>query len=210
MAKTFTAATFQADCDLLTSNDPDLANIVKRHGYPPLWSRPNTFETVVQIILEQQVSLASAKAALEKLRERITFITPTNVLALSDEELRACYFSRQKTSYVQSLSEAILSNEIDLAKLELLPNDAIRNKLLVLKGIGHCTIDVYLILVLHRSDIFPIGDIAAVNSLKKLKHLAATTTREELLAITESWKPYRSIATMLLWHVYLETKGLKA
>src|SRR6201992_3677794 len=129
MINKFTHTNFHAICDELASADADLATIINAHGYPPLWSRPNTFETLVHIILEQQVSLASALSALNKLRERIKEITPEGILALTDEELKACYFSRQKTSYVRHLAEAVLKGDIDLTSTEKLSNDEIRETL---------------------------------------------------------------------------------
>jgi DNA-3-methyladenine glycosylase II len=190
-------------CDELALADPDLADIISSYGYPPLWSRPNTFETLVHIILEQQVSLASALSALNKMRERVQEITPARVLLLTDEEFKACYFSRQKNSYTKHLAEAIISGQIDLATLEQLPDDIIRAKLTAMKGIGNWTADVYLMFVLQHANIFPIGDLAAVNALKRVKKLPKDTTREEVLAIAEQWAPYKTVASMLLWHYYL-------
>ncbi|GAB3923001.1 DNA-3-methyladenine glycosylase [Mucilaginibacter myungsuensis] len=170
-----------------------------------MWSRPNTFESLVHIILEQQVSLASALSVLNKLRERLTKITPKGVLELSDEELKACYFSRQKTAYVRYLAEAIINVNIDLKAFETMADDDVRAKLVSLKGIGNWTVDVYLMFVLQRADIFPAGDLAAVNAFKRLKGLPAAITREELIALAEQWRPNRSVATMILWHYYLST-----
>ena len=203
MINRFTHSNYHTICDELASRDPDLAAIIKTYGYPPLWSRPNTFETFVHIILEQQVSLASALSALNKLRERIQEITPTRVLLLTDEEMRACYCSRQKTSYIRYLAEAILSGQLNLSELEDLPDDVIREKLVALKGIGNWTADVYLMFVLQHPDVFPIGDLAAVNALKRVKNLPKETTREEVLSVAAQWQPYRTIASMLLWHFYL-------
>jgi DNA-3-methyladenine glycosylase II len=199
----FTKSTYHAICDELAANDPDLASILKTYGYPPFWSRPNTFETLVHVILEQQVSLASALSALNKLRERTKKITPESVLQLSDEEMKACYCSRQKTGYIRYLAEAILNGQINLEELQDLPDDVVRSKLTALKGIGNWTADVYLMFVLQHPDVFPIGDLAAVNALKRVKRLPANATREEILAVAEKWRPYRTIATMLLWHFYL-------
>lgn len=205
MLKQFNQSNFHSICDELASADADLANIINTHGYPPLWSRPNTFETLVHIILEQQVSLASALSALNKLRERIQDITPARVLLLTDEEFKACYFSRQKTTYTKYLAEAIISGQINLAELEKLPDEVIRAKLTALKGIGNWTADVYLMFVLQHADIFPVGDLAAVNALKRVKALPKETPREELLAVTERWAPYRTVASMILWHYYLSS-----
>ena len=137
-------------------------------------------------------------------------LTPARVLLLTEEEMRACYVSRQKSSYIKFLAEALLSGHIKLNELEHLSNDEIRDQLITLKGIGHWTIDVYLMFVLQRADIFPVGDLAAVNAMKKVKGLPVSTTKEELVLIAEQWAPYRTVATMLLWHWYLsELAGRK-
>jgi len=205
MITRFTQSTYHAICDELAAMDADLAAILKAHGYPPFWSRPNTFETLVHIILEQQVSLASALSALNKLKERLQELTPVRLLLLTDEEMRACYVSRQKSGYIKYLAEAIISGQLNLTELEDLPDDIVRSKLIALKGIGHWTADVYLMFVLQHSDVFPIGDLAAVNALKRVKNLPANITKEEMLAIANKWQPYRTIATMLLWHFYLSS-----
>jgi DNA-3-methyladenine glycosylase II len=206
MVSDFTHENFHLLCDELAFSDADLGFVIKTYGYPPMWSRPNTFESLVHIILEQQVSLASALATLNKLKEKIGEITPDGVLTLSDEELKACYFSRQKTVYVRHLAEALQSGTIDLDKLALLSNDEIRSTLNRLKGIGDWTVDIYLIFVLQRSDIFPMGDLAAVNALKQLKKLPKETPREDILATALHWQPSRTIATMVLWHYYLSVR----
>ncbi len=205
MLNSFSSASFQSRCDSLAATDADLATIIRTHGYPPMWNRPNTFETLVHFILEQQVSLASALAALNKLRERLREVTPSDLLLLTDEELKACYFSRQKTGYARYLAESVVKGELILEELGNLPDEEVRRLLTRLKGIGNWTADVYLIFVLQRSDVFPLGDLAAVNALKRLKRLPLSSSREELLEVTEGWKPHRTIATMLLWHYYLST-----
>jgi DNA-3-methyladenine glycosylase II len=203
MIQQFTKTNYQAICDELASNDPHLQKIIDTHGYPPFWSRPNSFESLVHIILEQQVSLASALSALNKLKERIQELTPARVLLLTDEEMRACYVSRQKSSYIKYLAEALLSGQLNLNEFPDLPDDEIRSQLTALKGIGNWTADVYLMFALQRADIFPIGDLAAVNALKRVKQLPVEITKEEMLAITGQWQPYRTLAAMLLWHYYL-------
>ena len=205
MIRRFTKQNFQRICDKLAAADDDLAMIINAHGYAPMWTRPNTFETLVHIILEQQVSLASALAALNKLKERLKEVTPVAFLTLTDEELKACYFSRQKTLYTKGLAAALLSGELDLKALELLPDDDVRARLIALKGIGNWTIDVYLMFVLQRPDIFPMGDLAALNALRRVKKLAKDTAKERLAAEAEKWRPNRTIATMLLWHLYLSS-----
>ena len=206
MILTFNRSTFAQYCDEVCKKDADLNGILQKHGYPPMWTRENTFESLVHIILEQQVSLASALSALNKLKERVQEISPARVLLLTDEELRACYFSRQKTLYVKHLAEQIVSGKLKLEALVQLSDDDVRKQLCAVKGIGNWTVDVYLMFVLQRTDVFAVGDLAAVNALKKVKRLPASVSREQLLQIANDWKPYRTIATMLLWHFYLEER----
>jgi len=209
MFETFDQTNFHQLCDLAGSRDADLQLILDRYGYPPFWSRPNTFESLVHIILEQQVSLASALATLNKLKEKIGKPTPANLLLLTDQELRDCYFSRQKTVYVRHLAESLISGDLSLIEMENMDDLTIRNQLKCIKGIGDWTVDIYLIFMLHHTDVFPIGDLAAVNSLKKIKGLTAGVSKEELLEVADQFKPYRTIATMLLWHAYLEERKRK-
>jgi len=205
--ETFNEQNLYALYDLVTAKDKDLKAIIKEYGYPPLWIRPNSFETLVLTILEQQVSLASAYSAYKKLKERIR-LTPQNLAMLTDDELRSCYLSRQKIIYTKELANAILTKKIKLKKFEALPDNIVRTELKALKGIGDWTVDIYLLHALRRADIFPIGDLALVNSIKMIKKLSSIT-KDELLELSKKWKPYRSIATMLFWHYYIKNKGIK-
>ncbi len=206
---TFTATSFQRICEKLSNQDLDLAAIILHHGYPPMWTRPATFQTLILTILEQQVSLASAYAAFKKLKEKIGYITPAKILKMTDEEMRACYFTRQKIVYARELAIAIKKRKINLKKLSGMPDEVVRNILIQLKGIGNWTIDVYLMHALQRTDLFPLGDIALVNSLKETKRLPKEITKEEMLAIAEPWRPHRTIAAMILWHAYIQKRGIK-
>lgn len=197
-----------AGCDAVAAQDGDLKKLLQVHGYPPLWVRSNTFATLVLTILEQQVSLASAYAAFRKLQEKVGEIIPETILALSDDGLRACYFSRQKIGYVRGLATAMLNNEIDLSQLNNEPDDVVRMKLKTLKGIGDWTVDIYLIHALRRCDVFPVGDLALVNAMKAIKKLPTPTSKEALLNIAKPWQPYRTFATLLLWHYYIQTRGI--
>ncbi|MBL7706708.1 MAG: DNA-3-methyladenine glycosylase 2 family protein [Taibaiella sp.] len=200
---TFNSENFRSICDELAVNDSDLGHILQTYGYPPMWARSNSFETLVHIILEQQVSLASALATLNKLKQCTGNITPDKMLSLDDEAMRACYVSRQKAGYIRGLAMAINNRTIDLTALAELPDDSVRAKLIRLKGIGHWTIDVYLMFALQRADLFPIGDLAAVNALRRLKQLDKGGDKEVLTMISDTWRPFRSVASMMLWHYYL-------
>jgi DNA-3-methyladenine glycosylase II len=209
MIESFNEGNFKQLCSSLAEKDAHLQSILQQYGHPPMWNRPASFESLVHIILEQQVSLASAKAALEKLRARVGQITATKVLELSDAELRSCYFSRQKTVYVRCLAEAIETKKLKLAGLATAANDEIRRELKKIKGIGDWTVDIYLLFVLQRSDIFPTGDLAMMNALKQVKQLPGHVSKEEIVQLAEAWRPHRSLATMLFWHYYIKTRNIK-
>jgi DNA-3-methyladenine glycosylase II len=206
--QTFDASNFKKICNKLCRIDKDLYAVIKQHGHPPMWTRPATFQTLILTILEQQVSLASAYAAFKKLRQKIGYVTPSKILLLTDAELRACYFSRQKIIYARELARAVQSKQLKLNKISSAHEDEVRHELKKIKGIGDWTVDVYLMHALQRTDLFPLGDIALVNSLKETKQLHPHTTREEMLAIAEPWRPNRTIAAMILWHSYIQKRGI--
>jgi DNA-3-methyladenine glycosylase II len=191
------------DIKKLTSIAPVFAAIQEEHGSPPDWSRPQGFVSLCKIILEQQVSLASANAHFLKLNNYIKEFTPSNILTLSDTEMRACQVSRQKTKYLRELSLAINNGTIDLEKLSSYDEKEIRKRLTAIKGIGNWTTDIYLMFCLQSKDIFPVGDIAVINTIKKL---CGVQTKEDILQLAEKWKPYRSLSTYYLWHHYLSKK----
>lgn len=207
--QTFDATNFKEICNKLGRIDKDLHSVIKQHGHPPMWTRPATFQTLILTILEQQVSLASAYAAFKKLKQKIGYVTPAKILSLTDAELKACYFSRQKTIYARELARAVKTKQLNLKKISLAHEDEVRYELKKIKGIGDWTVDVFLMHALQRTDLFPLGDIALVNSLKETKQLHPHTTREDLLAIAEPWRPYRTIAAMILWHSYIQKRGIR-
>ncbi|MGZ8550966.1 MAG: DNA-3-methyladenine glycosylase family protein [Chitinophagaceae bacterium] len=208
-ALSFHKENFSTLCDLLSKKDMHLKNIVRQYGYPPMWTRPANFQTLILIILEQQVSLASAKAAFLKLKEKLGTITPGKLLQLTDAELKACYFSRQKIVYARHLATAIVSKQLNLEKLSLLPDEKIREELKRIKGIGDWTVDIYLLFALQRTDIFPTGDLAMMNAFKEIKQLEKQVSKEEVIVLSQNWKPHRSVATMMLWHYYIQKRGLR-
>ena len=192
------------DVNLLLEIDPKFSIIKEKYGVPPNWSRPAGFISLSQIILEQQVSLASAKAHFLKLNKYIGKFTPANILKLNDTEMRECQISRQKTVYLRELSKNVLEKKIHLNKLHEMDDAGIRTTLTQIKGIGHWTTDIYLMFCLQSKDIFPIGDIAVVNTIKELYK---ADSHEKILKLSEKWKPYRSLATYFFWHYYLSKRN---
>ncbi len=196
-------------CDWCVKKEPKFGTVIQQFGYPPLWYRKPDFATLILTILEQQVSLASAKAAYNKLLEKIKKLTPGNVLKLSDDELRECYFSRQKISYSKILANEIVSGKLNLTDLNSKPENEIRERLIRLKGIGNWTSDMYLLMSLHFSDIFPPGDLATIKSVYELKLVPQKSSKEEIVTFMKKFSPYQSVATYILWHSYIEKRNLK-
>ena len=200
-----THQTFNKALTILARRDPDLRNIIARFGNPPIWRRPGGFETLVLLILEQQVSLASARAAFERLAAAAGEITPENVLRLPDEALRGAGVSRQKTRYVRHLSDCVLDRTLRIDRLGRMDDDAVREHLTQVKGIGAWTAEVYLLMCLMRPDVWPAGDIALQAAAHDIKGLDTRPDPEQLTEIGEQWRPWRSVAARVLWHHYLNT-----
>jgi len=188
---------------ILAERDPDLKRIQEDLGPPPIWAREPGFPTLMHIILQQQVSLASAQAAYDRLLAAASPLTPARFLELDDNHLKALGFSRQKTNYGRNLARALLTGQIDLSVLDTMDDMTVRSELTQLKGIGPWTADIYLLMALRRPDIWPSGDLALAIAVKTVKRLATHPTPEELDAIGENWRPWRAVAARLLWHCYL-------
>jgi DNA-3-methyladenine glycosylase II len=199
---------FHPTVDLLCQRDPSLKKIFDLYGYPPMWERENTYETLVLTILEQQVSLASAMAAFKKIKEVLPIITPQGLLVLTDETLRSCFFTRQKIVYTRELAHAMLNGKVNLDQYIVMEDEEVRQDIKKIKGIGDWTADIYLLHALRRTDIFPIGDIALVNAIRMVKE-NLLLSREEIILMSREWQPYRSVAVMMFWHYYIKAKNLK-
>ena len=191
----------------LAARDADLAAIVGRYGTPPLWDREPGFATLLHIILEQQVSLASARAAFDRLRVAAAPLTPSTFLVLSDADLLAIGFSRQKARYGRALATAIDTGVLDVDGLADIDDAEVHRALQAIPGIGPWTSTIYLLMVLGRPDVWPVGDIALAESVREVKGLHHRPTALELDELGEAWRPLRSVAARLLWHDYLGRRG---
>ena len=187
----------------LAARDPDLARLLERHGPPPLWGRPRGFASLVRIILEQQVSLASARAVHNRLVATLGDPTPQRLLAAGLETLRGCGLTRQKAAYCHRLAAAVLDGELDLAAIAHLDDTAAIEALTRHDGIGPWTAQIYLLMSLRRPDIWPAGDLALVLSVRAVKRLRRPPSRDRIEAIAEAWRPWRAVAARMLWQHYL-------
>lgn len=190
----------------LIQREPLFARIVSRYDLPPLWQRNQGFATLIHIILEQQVSLASAKAAYKRLQANCNPLTSDEFLTLSDGELKQIGFSRQKTDYGRALAQAILSKALDLEALETCSDDDVRAQLMQVKGIGVWSANIYLLMALGRPDIWPKGDLALQVAIQQIQGLSKRPTSAQAQAMSEAWRPWRAVAARLLWHFYLSER----
>ena len=195
----------QEAIDFLLTKNPIFQEIIEKYGLPIIPKRPQGFETLVLLILEQQVSIDSAKATFLKIKS-YTICNPETMSVLSDEEFRKLGVSRQKTTYIKILAEAVVNKELDIEGLATKSEKEVREELIKLKGIGNWTIDIYLMFCLQEPDLIPLGDIAVVTTIKELLNIH---DKQEMEIHIEQWSPYRSYATYLLWHYYLNKRNRK-
>jgi len=183
--------------------DGDMASILETLGTPPLWDRPPGFVTLLRIILEQQVSLVSADAMYRRLLGRIDPLTPGNVLDKGEPFLRSFGVTRQKAAYFVNVARAVRDGDLDLDALAFENDETAMARLTSVKGIGPWTARIYLLMVLCRPDVWPVGDVALATAFQKLKKLEKRPTQPELEEMALAWAPHRATAARLLWHYYL-------
>ncbi len=200
-----TAETLAHGLRVLAKRDRDLARVIEQYGPPPMWARRPGFPTLIHIILEQQVSLASARAAFNRLKATIR-VTPRNLLTLDDAALKSIGFSRQKTGYARHLAQAILDGRFNPTALMHMSDESARAALIELKGIGVWTADIYLLMALRRPDVWPHGDLALAVAAHHVKQLPARPTYDQLTAMGDAWRPWRAVAARVLWHHYLSQR----
>lgn len=188
----------------LAERDAVLGGIIETYGLPVPQSREQGFAAMTHIILEQQVSIASAKATYKKLEDALGEITPVNAIRASEEAFRSAGVSRQKTAYIRDMAESVVSGALDFSSFPAKAEAEIREELLRIKGVGNWSVEVYLMFCLQSEDIIPLGDIAIVNTLKEFW---PGISREEMAVLSEKWKPFRTAASYILWHHYLRKRG---
>ncbi len=196
-------AALQRGVEVLAQRDSRLGGIVARLGPPPLWNREEGFATLVLIVLEQQVSIASARAAFNRLTELLGQVTPSGFLSLDAAQLRSIGFSRQKAGYCRDLAAEIVQGRLDLEVLKGLEDREVKRRLTRLRGIGPWSADIYLLMALGRRDAWPSADLALAVAAQDALRLPQRPGHEELEALAETWRPYRAVAARVLWMHYL-------
>lgn len=191
----------------LAARDPGLAKVYQELGPPPLWKRPTGLATLIRIVLEQQVSLASAAATFERLRTELGGkISASGFLRLEDQRLKELGFSRQKTRYCRLLCERVAARKFSIPSLAKLDDDQARQQITSLIGFGNWSADIYLIMALGRSDILPTGDLGLVLGIAEVTGRVFADA-DEIAEYAQIWQPYRSIGTRMIWQAYLKKRG---
>lgn len=195
----------------LARRDRYLASILNKFGPPPLWSRRPGFATLIQIILEQQVSLTSAASLFARLKKNVVPFHPVRMIELGDAHLKSLGLTRQKTAYCLHLAQSLTDKRLRLSQLSRMGDAEAKAALMEIKGLGAWSADVYLLMALRRPDIWPVNDLALAIAVTKLKRLTSRPNSNQLSELAEAWRPYRSVAARMLWQYYLarRDKGRK-
>ena len=203
--RALTTQTLQHGARVLARRDPDLARLLRHQGPPPLWGRRPGFATLFRIILEQQVSLAAARTLSLRIEARLGGITAESVSPLGVTGLRRLGLTRQKAAYCYNLADAVLTGRLDLARVARASDPEGQQLLLAQPGIGPWSVAIYYLMALRRPDVWPAGDLALADAIRRVKRLRATPTSRQQATLSATWAPWRSVAARLLWHYYLTT-----
>ncbi|MGB7262624.1 MAG: DNA-3-methyladenine glycosylase 2 family protein [Albidovulum sp.] len=186
----------------LAARDPRFADLLEQTGPLPLRRQPEGFAALLDAILGQQVSTASA-AALRRRMEEAGLMEERAVDAADEEALRACGLSRQKIRYAHALART----RLDYDALRVIPDDEVITRLTQVPGIGRWTAEVYAMFSLGRADVFAPGDLALQEAARSFFDLPARPTDRALRAMSEDWRPWRAVAARALWAYYRVIKN---
>jgi DNA-3-methyladenine glycosylase II len=202
-----TAESFRAQAADLARRDRALGVVVEDYGMPDFWHRPASFATLVLLVVEQQVSLTSAKAVFDRLALALGTVTPASLLSADVDILVQAGLTRQKQRYLRLLAAAAAEGVLDLPSLAGGSDEEARAVLLTLTGIGPWTADAYLLSALRRPDVWPSGDRALQVGVAEVLGLDEIPTARQLDVLGERWRPVRAVAARLVWHAYLCRRG---
>lgn len=199
--------TFALGIQLLAREDAALAQILERYGEPTFWRRPRGFETLVLLIVEQQVSLEAGASVYRRLAQLVGEVTPENISRFNAADLNGVGFTRQKAGYVIGLARSISEGDLDLEQLPSLDFTEASARLQEVKGIGPWTAEAYLLSAEGRTDVFPATDRALQVGTGEVLSMKGAPDPDELEIISRPWRPIRAVAARLIWHAYLSKRG---
>lgn len=207
MQRTLKSSDLKRAAGQLARIDPALGRVLKLHGPPPLWKRPATFATLVHVLLEQQVSIVSALATFKRLSDACDGrVTAPRVAELGEDGLRALGFTRQKARYAAVLAAKVVAGRFQVGSLRHLPDEQVAMQITQCLGFGAWSANVFLLLALARPDVLPLGDLALVKGMHELDG-GNYEEPNDLVARAEPWRPYRGVATRMIWQLYLTNRN---
>ena len=183
----------------LSNKDKALGKIIQNYPKDFLFSKSDPFYTLARSIVGQQISVKAAQAVWERYEKKIKKVNPKNTRIMHFQSLKACGLSRQKISYLKSLSTAFIEKEINTKKWIDYPDEKIIEELIKIKGIGRWTAEMFLIFNLCKPDIFPADDLGLIKGICECYNLSYPITKEHAIKLSEKWKPWRSVATWYFW-----------
>ena len=203
--KSLTRKSLILAAEILAARDSDLGSIYKVHGVPPIWGRRPGFVTLLRIVLEQQVSLVSARSMFERLKANIEPFTPERFIESGEVYLRSLGVTRQKAHYCIQVAETFVEGRLN--GVGRMNDEDAYATLLSIKGVGPWTANIYLLMALRRPDIWPDGDVALATAVSRLRKMSTRLSFVELAQMAEAWRPYRSVAARMLWQYYLAERS---
>ncbi|MFK7892688.1 MAG: DNA-3-methyladenine glycosylase [Granulosicoccus sp.] len=201
-----TPVTLQESLSYLSTKDELIKSLFADYGVPPLWERSQSFDTLVHIIVEQKVSMQSAHAVMQRVRNMCPDMTPSRFLAIDQSALRLAGLSDRKFSYCRAVAEAMDTGKLRLASLDNMDDEQVIEALVSVRGIGKWSAGVYLMMAMRRPDAWPSGDRALVVSYAESTGSDSVPAYAEFDLLAERWRPCRGSVARLLWHAYLERR----
>ncbi len=186
-------------CRELSRRDPTIGRLIETHRADVLRGSGDAFQTLLNAIVGQQISVAAAAGIWQRLRAAFPRLTPVSIAAADPAQLRAIGLSRRKVEYVHGVARAFIDGALDAAGWATMADDDVRDELVALRGIGPWTAEMMLIFHLQRPDVLPLGDIGLVNAAARLYAWNGGPPKERLLRHAELWRPWRTVATWYIW-----------
>ena len=183
----------------LIKKDKTLGKIIQNYPGDFLFTKEDPFYTLARSIVGQQISVSAAQAVWNRFEKKVKTVNPKAVKNIHHMKLKACGLSRQKISYLRSLSSAFVEKKIQPEKWSFLENEIIIEELTQIKGIGQWTAEMFLIFNLCRPDIFPVDDIGLIKGICNCYNLEYPITKDYASKLSKKWKPWRSVATWYFW-----------
>ena len=186
----------------LVRKDKDLIDLFINFSNFGEYKRDKGFKGILQLIIEQQLSVASANAIYKKLKGKMPNISPGSFLKLKKSDLKNCGLSKQKINYLTELAKKCEKKEINFRKIHKMDDENLVQEITKIKGIGPWTAQCYMLASLNRDDVWPVADLGLMEAVRRMKGLKKRPSEDDMEKISQIWKPYRSTVANVLWASY--------